>query len=757
MLSVSCRCFAFYSSSSAIFCAYCMQINCCIQVVISPIYGFISKAVGGLIYIYNLFYDFYMIMKGKLVALFLSISVGLNSQNILNEEIAYQKADSLIKILTIEQKTSMIRGYNRFFINGIKEKGIPPLYLSDASQGVHIRTNLPQRDLTKQLDRSTAFPAPILLASTFSPELAYKYAEAVGEECRAGGIEILLGPGLNIQRQSQCARNFEYFGEDPYLTSVMVSNYVKGIQSTGTASCLKHFLGNNTEFFRKRSNSVIDERTINEIYLPGFKAGIEAGAMSVMTSYNLINGEWAGQSSYVIKELLRKQLGFKWLVMSDWNSVWDLEKVIKSGQNLEMPGSYDFGESIEDLMAEAKISEREIDEMVRPIFATAYAMGFYDRPKYMPSLLEKFPEHEKVSRKVAEEGIVLLKNNGILPIKNGENKKMLLTGRFVFEIPRGYGSAEVVGYNNVNLLDALKNEYGESVYYIKEPTEKDLKEADIVLLSMGTRDEEAIERPFALPKKSEDFMRFAVRNNPNTIAIINAGSAIDMTGWNDKLAGLIYGWYGGQSGFEALTDIISGKISPSGKLPMTIERSFKDSPAYDYLPKGAQLYNEIKNEQLINVYDVKYDEGVLVGYRWYDTKGISPLYHFGYGLSYSSFELSKPHLSTKKMNKNKAVECSIVIKNTGKYDAAEVVQLYISEERPTVVRPVKELKKFDKIYLNPGEKKTVKFRVDSRDLAFWDINTHSWKTNEGKFNLMIGTSSNNIAYSLPIEFVDVER
>ncbi len=687
--------------------------------------------------------------KLALTALLLFNLVGLYAQREMNVKEAYEEANKLLQTLTFEEKASMVRGYNSFFLKGIERKGIPPIYLSDATQGVNIRTNLPDPNMVKQLEKSTAFPAPILLASTFSPELSYQYAKAVGEECRAGGIEILLGPGLNIYRQSQCSRNFEYFGEDPYLVARMVEEYVKGMQSTGTAACLKHFLGNNTEFYRKRSNSIISERAINEIYLPGFKAGIDAGAMCVMTSYNQLNGDWVGQNPYAIKELLRKQLGFSWLVMSDWNSVWDLEKVVKSGQNVEMPGSYDFGTSIVELFNQGKITEKDLDNMLLPTLATCIAMNFYKRPKYEPSLLSTFPMHEKIARRVAEEGIVLLENrDNILPLDPAVNRKILLTGKFVSEIPRGYGAAEVIGYNNVRLVDALQKEFGRTVYYIEHPTVAELQEADIVILSMGTRDREAVERPFTLPNEEEGFMRYITSNHKNVIAVINSGSAINMSAWNDKVAALIYGWYGGQSGFEALTDIITGKVNPSGKLPISIEKDFKDSPAWGYLPKGASLYNECKNEFMIKVYDIHYNEDILVGYRWYDTQNIEPLYPFGHGLSYTTFSLTKPELTVKKITGSQPIKCTVVLTNIGKRKGSEVVQLYVREDNPTLLRPVKELKQFDKIALSPGEKRIVEFELTKQDFAFWDEQSHGWKVNPGRYTIMLGTSSKAIEHSL---------
>ena len=307
-------------------------------------------------------------------------AAGLFAQQFVSWDEAYRQADSLIARLSLDEKIYFARGYSSFFFYGVPEKGIPYLYLSDATQGVHLRNNLPDSTMVRQLERSTAFPCPIMLASSFDPELAFRYAEAVGEECRAGGIEVLLGPGLNIARNSQCGRNFEYFGEDPLLTSVMAAAYVRGMQSTGTAACLKHFIGNETEFYRRRSNSLIDERALHEIYMPPFRAGIEAGVAYVMTSYNQLNGEWAGQNSRVIGELLRGELGFRGCVMSDWSSVYDTEKVVKSGQNVEMPGRREFVEEVRELLRQGCISEKDLERMIRPNVATAVAFmkdGFH--------------------------------------------------------------------------------------------------------------------------------------------------------------------------------------------------------------------------------------------------------------------------------------------------------------------------------------------------------------------------------------------
>ena len=350
------------------------------------------------------------------------------AQQVVAWDEAYRQADARIAQLTLDEKISFMRGYSSFFFYGVPEKGMPYIYLSDATQGVHMRDNLSDPTMVRQLERSTAFPCPISLAATFNPSLAYRYAEAVGEECRAGGIEVLLGPGMNIYRNSQNGRNFEYMGEDPLLASAMVAEYVKGMQSTGTVACLKHFICNDTEFYRRRSNSIVDERALHELYLPPFKAGIDAGVGYVMTSYNRLNGEWAGQNADLIRRILRGELGFRGCVMSDWSSVNDTEKVVKSGQNVEMPGRKEFFGEVRALLKEGRITEKDIEKMIRPNIATSIAFGLYDREKYVPALLEKFPAHKQTGYDVAAEGIVLLRNNGILPLAEG--RKILLTGRF---------------------------------------------------------------------------------------------------------------------------------------------------------------------------------------------------------------------------------------------------------------------------------------------------------------------------------------
>ena len=667
---------------------------------------------------------------------------------------ADQMADSVLALMTLKEKIAYIGGDKSFFIRAVPRLNLGEVYMSDATQGVHIRKSFRDADLSKyQLEKSTAFPCPISLAATWNPELAYKYAEAIGEECRAGGIGILLGPGMNNYREAQCGRNFEYFGEDPFLASRMIEDYVKGVQSTGTVATLKHFVANNTDFFRRRSNSVISERELHEINLPAFEAGIHAGARAVMTSYNLLNGEWCGQSETVIKALLKKQLGFKWLVMTDWWSVYDGEKVVKSGQDLEMPSAFAL-KNVDSLLKAGTIKVADIDNMVKGILRTYFSMKLNGRHKE-PSYLNKFDEHESVALQTAREGIVLLKNeDSILPL-NKDIKNILITGDYVKKLARGGGSAEVEGYDVHLMFDELKKVFGNSLNYVENPTPEEIKSADIVLCNIGTEDSEGWDRPFALPGDQEKKVIECVNNNPNTIVIVTSGSGIRMTDWSSKAKAIIYAWYGGQTGNAALAEIISGKTNPSGKLPVTIEKEFKDSPGYGYIPEGEKLYTGWNGdaEKAHKIFNVYYTEGIFVGYRWYDSRNIEPLYPFGYGLSYTTFEYSNLKVSKEKFNENDSLIVSFIVKNTGDVEGKETAQLYIHDVKSSVPRPVKELKGFRKIELNPGESKTVQIKLDKRDFSFWNPSIKGWFAEKGRFILNVGSSSKDIKLHREVELL----
>lgn len=662
-----------------------------------------------------------------------------------SEEQAGAMTDSILQKMTRDEKIDLISGDKGFFLRGVPRLGLQEVYMSDATEGVHIRENFRQVDISKyQLDRSTAFPCPLCLAATWDPALAYRYAESIGEECRAGGIGILLGPGMNEYRQSQCGRNFEYFGEDPLLRSRMIEEYVRGVQSTGTVATMKHFVANNTEFYRRRSNSIVDDRALHEIYLPPFEAGVNAGAKAVMTSYNQLNGEWCGQDSALITGILRHELGFQWLVMTDWESVYDGVKVVTSGQDLEMPGAEAL-KDVRQLVDEGKVQMAEIERMDRAILRTYFVMRLDER-KRDASFEQRFPQHAEVALQTAREGIVLLKNaGGILPLPS-TLKNILITGTFVDTLAAGGGSAAVKGYDIHLMLDELKKEFGDALHFVKDPTPAEIAAADAVLCNVGTRDSEGWDRPFALPDDQEQRVLACVGNNPRTIVIVTSGSGVRMTGWSAKAAAILYAWYVGQNGNTALAEIVAGKTNPSGRLPMTIEKEFTDSPARDYIPSGERLYTGWPNERerAHRVFDVPYKEGIYVGYRWFDKEQIEPLFPFGFGLSYTRFDYSDLTLSKPRISEHDSLMVSFVLTNIGSRDGAEVAQVYVGEPSSPIPRPLKELKGFERVLLKAGQSENVSIPLSRRSFAHWDTGLQSWVVDKGTYTILVGASSADV-------------
>jgi len=481
--------------------------------------------------------------------------------------------------------------------------------------------------------------------------------------------------------------------------------------------------------------------------------------MAVMTAYNLVNGEYAGQSKDVITGLLREDLGFKWLVMSDWWSVWDAEKVIKSGLDLDMPGEPraeypDYAKKPEFfirnvakfLVEEGKVEEADIDRMVTNILTTEIAMGLLERPIKDASYFEKFDEHIAIALQTGRESIVLLKNDNVLPIDKTSDISILLTGEYSDKIPHGGGAAKVVGYDHITMLMALKEIYGKKVSYIENPTDEDIKAVSHVIYSAGTFDSEGWDKSFDFPATLNTAIKHIASLNKHTIVSVSSGSGMNMTLWNDDIAGLIYSWYPGQIGFKAFAEIVAGITNPSAKLPITIEKKFEDSPGYGYIPEGSQLYTGWQEDHKIidPIHDVVYNEGVFVGYRWYEHKGIEPLYAFGFGLSYTTYAYSNLKIEQASIKVGATLNFKIDIENTGTQDGQEIVQVYVRDVAASVPRPLKELKGFQKVQLKAGEQKTVHFTLSDRDFAFWDNQIDNWKVEPGQFEILVGTASNNI-------------
>ena len=681
---------------------------------------------------------------------------------------ASERALDLIRRLTFEEKLTLSGGWNRFLFPGVERLGIRPVSMADASQGVRLQTALVK-------DRSTSFPGMLPMASTWNLSLAESFGRSIGEECRALGVDILLGPGINMQRLSVGGRNFEYMGEDPLLTSRVATSYIKGLQSQGIVAVAKHFLGNDQDFCRHIASSNIDERTLREIYLLPWESIIkEAGCKGIMTGNNLVNGIPCSMHKPLIADILRKEFGFTGLAMTDWQNTSYHPKlqhlVMPSGETLLMPDNTTFAKYIGEQVALSAERRSEIEIMLeKMIFPTVYTLfetGIYDRSFNDREYFKTFETHTLLARQCAEEAIVLLKNNkSILPIPL--SKRILLMGED--ELHSGTGSGFVTGYGHITYESGLKAVYGNNLICANKPDNKTIRTADVVLFRLNKSAGEGKDIPFEVPVDQLDYLRQVTKLNKNVVVLVNACNIMPMD-WVSDVKGVLWCYFLGQQRGEALANIISGKVNPSGKLPFTIEYKFEDAvdPRFNFIGgkpfwKGNNEYRNywvfgkekatddfgkfVKPGEIINV---PYKEGVFMGYRWYDKNKIPVRFPFGYGLSFTNFEYKEIRCDNQ-LSKDGKVYVSVLVGNNGKRDGSEVVQLYVSEKYCSVPRPEKELKSFAKVALRSGESKTVTLVLDKRSFSFWDEMTHNWKVEDGEFEFKVGGSSNNLPLSARID------
>lgn len=658
------------------------------------------------------------------------------------------RAADLVAKMTLQEKIDYISGYqDGFHLRPIERLWLPEIRLADGPQGVRNNT------------KSTLFACGIAAAATWNEDLAYEMGKALGQDSRARGVHFLLGPGVNIYRSPLCGRNFEYMGEDPYLASRTAVGYIKGVQSQGVIATVKHFALNNQEYDRHHVSSDADERTINELYFPTFRAAVEEARVgAVMTSYNLVNNVHSAENPFLIRENLRDKWGFEGIVMSDWTSTYSTLGSVKGGLDLEMPRAFYFKyEFIKPLIDSGVIAESEIDEKVQHILQTMIAFGFLDRPQLDSSISEDNEYSRSVAYKMASESTVLLKNDGALPLKPGKRNKVVVLGPNADRIPCGGGSGRVDPLYSISLYQGLsqlgskwnvsllspKEECG--VDYVTDENVRALESASSVIVSVGfdiKTERENHDRTFTLPEGQDALIQFAAEHNDNVIVVVYCGGGIDMSAWKDKVRAILFGWYPGQEGGLALARMLAGETSPSGRLPISIEGRLEDNPSY------ASYYPLAKCETkrgFTNRY-VVYNEGVFVGYRGYDRTGVQPLYPFGYGLTYGDFAYSDLSVAPS----GDGFDVTFTLTNNGKLAAAEVAQVYVGEANPTVPRPVKELKGYSKVRLGKGESKTVTVHLDGRAFSYYDVNVHDFKANAGKFNIMVGASSEDIRLSAEI-------
>ncbi len=675
---------------------------------------------------------------------------------------AESRAKDVVNRLTFDEKLTLTGGWKIMHFPSLERLGLPPVYFSDASQGIHVKNHC------VKVERSTSFPATIALAATWNPSLAYTYAKSIGEECRAWGISVLLGPGMNMYRNAEGGRNFEYFGEDPMLTSALSVNYVKGLQETGTVATIKHFIGNEQEFARHVVDVKIGERALHEIYFPPFKASIEeANALAVMTGNNEVNGFPGAANKPLSNDVLRKEYNFKGIIMSDWaNSTFWPEKQnieLTSGHSLLMDNNKVFADyvtqEIKDHPGRKKEIENDLDTMVYHNLYTFFKSGIYDRPYRDPSLLATFDAHKKVALRTAEEGITLLKNEDhILPVSPALVKKIVVLGtEEALKAYVGKGSGMVEGYDQVDYLSGLKKVYGDKIVYGNSVADKEIADADVVLYFITRPSGEGFDVDFNLPDVTDSIKHYSSLNK-NLVVIHSGGNGFAMP-WLSMAKGFVFSFLLGQEAGDALANVISGNVNPSGKLPFTIEKDFNVSPAKDYNKMSDGKYywrggkpNSREYQKQFGDIEAPYNEGIYIGYRWYDKKKIQPQFPFGYGLSYTSFSFTGISSSQKKITKAQPATITCTITNTGSMAGAEVVQLYVSDVKSTVDRPLKELKGFKKVFLHPGESKNVSINVGYADLAFWSEKKHDWEVEPGDFIIEIGSSSKDIKQKITVSY-----
>lgn len=698
-----------------------------------------------------------------------------------------ERIEDALSRMTLEEKIAMCHAQSKFSTPGCPRLGIPEIWMSDGPHGVRMEfvwDDWQHAHWTN--DSCTAYPALTCLAATFNPELSYRYGKALGEEARFRRKDIILGPGVNIYRTPLSGRNFEYMGEDPYLSSVMVVPYIRGVQENGVAACVKHFVLNNQEKWRDTINVVVSERALNEIYLPAFKAAVtEGGVWAVMGSYNKYKGEYCSHNDTLINEILKKEWAFDGVMLTDWGSAHNTNEAALNGLDLEMgtwtngltwgiSSAYDkyfLAKPFLEKIKSGELPESLLDEKIRRILRLCFRTNMNRQRPFGRKLTE---EHTDIARKVAEEGIVLLKNEkDFFPIRPGRYKKIAVIGEnAVKKLTEGGGSSELKTHREVSPLQGLVDKYGAEhiVYsmgyasgapdYSRElPSGYDAdslvrsavavaEAADVVLFFGGLNknfqqdcegdDRKSMDLPFGQDELLDEILKV----NKNVGVIIVSGNAVSMP-WLDKVNGLMQSWYLGSEAGNATARVISGEVSPSGKLPFSIPRRLEDNGAHyfgekSYPGDGKTIY---------------YMDDIFVGYRWHDTRKIPSLFPFGYGLSYTEFKYGEVSTDRKVYAEADTVKVLVKITNTGSMAGAETVQLYVSQDSPSLSRPVKELKGFRKQFLNRGEEKTVTLEIPVKDFALYDDRVSRWVVEPDKYTLQVASSSRDIKGAVEIEVI----
>ena len=707
-----------------------------------------------------------------------------------------QRIDDAIARMTLQEKIRIIHAQSKFSSAGVPRLGFPDFWTDDGPHGVRPDVLWDEWEQAGQTnDSCVAFPALTCLAASWNPQMSRIYGESLGEEALYRGKDMILGPGVNINRTPLNGRNFEYMGEDPYLASIMVVPYIQGLQSKGVSACVKHYCLNNDEEYRHQVNVIVSDRALHEIYLPAFKAAVEKGkTWGIMGAYNLYKNEHNCHNQWALNKILKGDWKYDGVVVSDWGGAHDTDQAVKNGLDIEF-GTWTNGLTMGASNAydnyylavpyikgiqEGKYTTKELDEKVRRVLRLFY------RTTMNPNRPHGFlcsDSHYAAARQIAEEGIVLLQNkNHVLPIKTQKAQRVLVVGENAVkmmtvgggssslkvqreispldglksrlekdnvevEFARGYVGDVSGNYNGVTTGQNLEDKRSETEL-IAEAVEK-AKHADYVVMFGGLNksdyqdceghDRKQLELPYAQDKLIEAL----AKANKNFIYVNISGNAVAMP-WKEKVAGIVQGWFIGSESGEALASILTGDKNPSGKLPFTWVNSLQEVGAHalNTYPGTWRKEGGAKTEG--NIIDEEYKEGIYVGYRWTDKKNIKPAFAFGHGLSYTQFAISNLRSDKNLMNQNDSITFTVNVKNTGKRAGAETIQLYIHDVKASVDRPYKELKGFQKVYLQPGESKDVNITINKQALSFYDETAASWKAEAGKFEALVGNASDQL-------------
>lgn len=647
--------------------------------------------------------------------------------------------DEIIMNMTLEEKASLCSGKDSWRTKPIPRLNIPQMMVSDGPHGLR-KQKSEAVDMNETIE-AVCFPAGCATAASFDRDLLYKLGETLGNECQAEGVGVILGPAVNIKRSPLCGRNFEYYSEDPYLASEIAASQIKGIQSKNVGTSIKHFFANNQEHRRMSSSSEMDERTAREIYLSAFEGAIkQSKPWTVMCSYNRINGIYAAQNKKYLTDILRDEWGFDGFVVSDWGATNDRVLDLEAGMDLEMPSSFGLNDKkIVEAVKNGTLAEDILDKAVKRILNIVFR---FENNRDKSAVFNKETDHE-LARKICAESIVLLKNENILPLSN--QQKVAFIGEFA-KNPRyqGSGSSHINSFKVESAMDCIDSE---NIIYSQGYNVKDdmvdnkllteavdiAKKVDTVVIFAGLPDKfesEGYDRThMQLPQCQNTLIKSITEVNKNVVVVLHNGSPVEMP-WVDDVKAIVEVYLGGQAVGGATVDILYGKVNPSGHLAESFPIKLQDNPSYlYYLGEGDKT---------------EYREGVFVGYRYYDKKDMNVLFPFGHGLSYTTFEYSNIWVDKNEMYDTDTLEVKVDICNTGKYQGKEVVQLYVEPQKGDIIRPVRELKGFEKIDLKPNEKKTVTFKLDKRSFAYFNTDINNWSVETGKYSIAIGQSSRNI-------------